>query len=429
MKRWFLSVSALLSLSLTLPGYCETLNLDDALQIAIKNNAQLKAARAQLNISEAAITTAGARPNPILLSDNGIAEGTSRVGIEQVLELGGKRHHRIALAKAQRDAAISQLNTRILDLRTDVRKVYTQLYNAQERQQAYQNILKVSQELVNVAKKREEAGDIAKLDVLQTEIVSVNVQNDLQTVAQDVVLNRNRLNALLKQPLKTSVVLSPPSLTPRLALTTPSPEKPPTGTVLQASVNHMEMDLDSLIQEAYQRRPELQQINRNLVVTQQEMAIAKANRVPNLTLTAGPDIVYKNLNNTANQTSVFVTGMLEIPVFNRQQGPIREALAKQSQLEQEAEASKINIALEVTNAYDAYQMNLERTERYEKTLIPTSMTVAEKSRRAFEEGKASILIPINAQQAFINTKLGYLLALQDMQNAISDLERAVGAGL
>jgi cobalt-zinc-cadmium efflux system outer membrane protein len=405
-----------------------TLTLDEAVQTALHNNLQLKAARAQLNISEAAIQTAGARINPVFLGDNGIAEGTSRVGITQVFELGGKRNNRIALAKAQRDVAISQFNTRLLDIRSDVRRVYTQLYNAQERQLTYQNIMQVSQELVNIAKEREKAGDIAKLDVLQTEIVNVNAQNDLQTTAKELVLSRNRLNTLLKQPLKTTIVLAAPNTTPQFL--SPSPvQHHPGGPVLQGTITNGEADFDSLIQAAYQRRPELQQINRNLLVTQREITVAKANRIPNFALTAGPDIVYKNLNNTVNQTSVFVTGTLEIPIFNRQQGPIKETLAKQVQYQQEAEALKTDIALEVTNAYTAYEMDQERTQRYEKTLLPYSIAIVDKSRKAFEEGKASILIPINAQQAYINTRLGYLQSLQDTQNDISDLERAIGAGL
>lgn len=407
----------------------QSLNLEDALQAAVTRNPQLKAARAQLNVSQAAIRTASARLNPVFSSDNGIAEGTSRVGIEQTIELGGKRKNRIALAMAQRDAVFSLYNTRFLDIRSDVRRVYTQLYNAQEKQLTYENILQVTQELVNIAKMRQKAGDIATLDVLQTEIVNVNAQNDLQTIVQDVVLNRNRLNALLRQPLHTNTVLTAPSTVPQLM---PSPNTLPSNTnptVLKAAINQWDGDSESLIQLAYQRRPELQQINRNLVVTQREMAVAKGNRIPNLALTAGPDIVYKNLNNSANQTSVFFTGTLEIPLFNRQQGPIQEALAKGVQLQEEAEALKTTISLEVSNALYSYGMNLKRVQRYEQILLPYSTTVVQKSKRAFQEGKSSILTPINAQQAYINTRIGYLQALQDTQNSISDLERAIGAGL
>lgn len=405
--------------------------LQAAVRLAVTHNPQLKAARSQLDIRDAAIKTAGARLNPVLMSDNGIAEGTSRVGLEQTIELGGKRQHRIALAKAQREEVLWQYTTALLDLQSDVRRAYTQLYSAQERKKSYQNILQVTQELVGIAKKREQAGDIAQLDVLQTEILSVNAQNDLQTVEKELVLSRNRLNALLRQPLDTTVALAPPDTTPRLgtAQSIDTPQQQSGSPVLKGELHQWTADLESLIQAAYRNRPELKRLNQSLVISQRELAVAKANRIPNLTLTAGPDIVYKNLNNTANQTSVFITGTFEIPVFNRQQGPIQEQLAREIQVRQEMEALKNNIALEVTNAYSAYEVDVERIQRYEKTLLPYSVAVVDKSRRAFQVGKTSIVLPINAQQAYINTRLGYLQALQDAQNDISDLERAIGAGL
>lgn len=429
MKSFFTGI-LIVGLALSpLSGWSEpvqSLNIDQAIDLALTNSPQLQAARAQLGVSEAAIVTAGARLNPSLMSDNGIAEKTYRFGVEQTIELGGKRRQRVSLAQAQRDVMLSEINTRILDLRNDVRRAYTQLYNAQERQRNSENILQVSQELVTIAQKREKAGDIAQLDVLQTDIVRVNAQNDLQSVTADVLNARTRLNALLNQPVNTVLTLAPPNTSPQLALpqVTP-PATPQTGPVLQGSVNQLDADLDSLIQEALNRRPEMQQITRNIEVTQRQLRLARVNRIPNLSLAAGPDIV----TGDEGEFNAFFIANVEIPLFNRQQGPIREALARRAQLEQEQAALKNRIASEVTTAYTSFQMNQARIQRYETQLLPMSVAVVDKSRRAFQEGKTSILTPIQAQQAYINTRLGYLQALQDYQNAISDLERAVGTGL
>ena len=60
---------------------------------------------------------------------------------------------------------------------------------------------------------------------------------------------------------------------------------------------------------------------------------------------------------------------------------------------------------------------------------PVVMLYGEKAQRAFQEGKSSILFPINAQQAYVKTRLGYLQSLRDYQQAITDLEQAIGGGL
>jgi outer membrane protein TolC len=85
--------------------------------------------------------------------------------------------------------------------------------------------------------------------------------------------------------------------------------------------------------------------------------------------------------------------------------------------------------MQVNKALIAFQSNKARIERYESVLLPLSVTVMDKSRLAFYEGKTNVLMAINAQQAYMNTRLGYLQSLMDYQNAVGDLERTVGTAL
>lgn len=407
----FIRVLLIIFIVLMLPGLVfaepeKTLTLQQALDTAITNNPQFKATQAKLGIGQAEIVSAGARLNPALTSDNGIAEKTYRLGIEKTFELGGKRQKRVAVAEAQKEALVAEINIILLDLRTNVRRGYTDLYNAQQHQKAAQEIIQVTEHLLEIARKREEAGDIAAVDVLQTDIANLSAKNELQATIAQVTEARNRLNALLNQPLDTALILAPPSEVPQ----TPFSQN----------------NLDDLLKTAFTNRPELQQLQQAIEVTKRQKELAYANRVPNLSLAVGPDWVVEPGQDALN---VFIVGNLEIPLFNRQQGPIQEALARQTQLEQEMMALTNKITLDVTNAFNALTSSRDRVMRYETELLPKLETVVEKSQRSFEEGKASILVPINAQQAYINTRLGYLKALMDYQNAISDLERAVGTGL
>jgi cobalt-zinc-cadmium efflux system outer membrane protein len=425
LKTCFFISSLILGLVIPVAGYCETLSLGEAIQTALQNNPQVKSAKAKLAVSNAEIVTAGARLNPALVSDNGIAEKTYRLGIEQTLELGGKRKQRVALSQANQQVVLGEVNTLILDVRTNVRRAFTQLYNAQQRYQTFNEILSTTEKLLKVASLREKAGDIAKVDVLQSEVAVVNAKNDLQTVTYQVVQSRSTLNALLNQSLSADVELEAPPQQPSWVEAQPIPSQQNQPTVLQGRVGLVDTDLEQLIQMALTHRPEVFQNQQSILVTERQEALAKANRIPNLSLSAGPDWVREG--DTA--LNVFVIGNVQLPVFNRQQGPLQEANAKRLQLQQEQQALKNQIGLEVTNAYTQFVASQERVNRYETELLPKAREVSEKSRRSFEVGKTSILIPMNAQQAFINTKLGYLQAMQDLQNAISDLERAVGAGL
>jgi cobalt-zinc-cadmium efflux system outer membrane protein len=390
-----------------LVGFAETpnpLTLDEAIRLAVENNAQLKAVQAKLGISEAEILIAGARLNPSLLSDNGIAEDTYRLGIEQTIELGGKRHKRVLVANAQRLVMNEEVNQALLDLKAQVRKAYTRLFYAQEQQHAYQEILTTTEKLVEITQKRQIVGDVAQLDVLQAKIAMVNARNELQTSANRVTEAFNHLNTVINKPLETRLQLAAPQKDPKASLS-----------------------LNSLLTTALEQRPELKKRQEQLDVSEKQILLAKANRIPNLSLTVGPDLVTASEGN--NQVNVFAIANIELPFWNRQQGAIELAKANRVQVEREIEATRNIINMEVTNAYNSFFTQQTRLMHYETEILPIAQEVLEKSKRSFEEGKSNILVPISAQQAYINSRLGYLQTLGELQNAISDLERATGAAL
>lgn len=428
--RFFLILISLISLSgvSALPALAEelsSLTLEQAFARAIENNPDYKATQAQLGISESQITTAAARPNPSILSDNGVAEKTYRLGITQVLELGGKRQRRIEAAQAQKKIDMAEIDNRLLTLRGEVRKAYTQLYIDQEREKAYQDIVRTTKQLLTIAQQREQAGDIARVDVLGTRIAYTNARNDYQTVLYQVISSRNELSKLLYQPLENTLRLVPPSQLVSHELMPPSTGSKP-GKPLQSGVTQITLNLDALIQKALTQRPEMRKNRYMEEAAQQQLALAKANRIPDLKVSAGGDMVTEP---DQRRVGVFVITELELPVFNRQQGPIQEAMARQEQARLTHESLKNEISFEVMSAHTAFVTNAERMKRYETELLPDAAQVFKLSMLSFREGKASVITPIQAQHAYVNTRVGYLEALTGYQNAISDLEKAVGIGL
>lgn len=379
----------------------KTLTLEQALTLANNNSPKAKAINAQAASSNAVILSAEARLNPSLISDNGIAEDTYRLGVEQVFELGGKRQKRIAVAKAQQTALLSNIQLQLLALRTATRQAYTEAYTAKARQQTLVDIVTHTQALLTISQKREQAGDIALLDVLQTDIELANAQNDLQMATVAVQQTQAKLNALLNLPLNTT-----------LSLTLPTP-------------NATLPSLEQLQLQALKHRPEWQYLQQQLLVTKQQLVLAKANRTPNLRLTGGFD----KTTGEGGKQSAFAMGSLELPLFNRQQGPIAEALAKQTQLLAEQTALQQQLLLEVTTAHNAWYASQERLALYQTNLLPKALTIVEKSRRSFEVGKTPIVTAIHAQQALANTQLGYLQAVQALQNAVGQVEEAIGTNL
>jgi cobalt-zinc-cadmium efflux system outer membrane protein len=386
----------------------EEFTLEQALAIAIENNLDYKAAQSSRAIAGAEIKSAGARINPHIVSDSGFAEDTYRLGIEQTFELGGKRHKRIDLAQEQQ--LLTDIDQAVLNLRSNVRNSYVNLHIAQEQLVAYQDILTNSQKLLTVANKKQKAGDSSKLDVLQVDITVINANNDLQMAATKAVTARNQLNSLLSQELAREMKILKPSV--------------PTMLVDKTSLDKDTL-ISSLIDFAFERRPELQRNIKSIEVARSQERLEKSKRMPDLSLTFGPDLVTSD----DTQFNAFFIANMGLPVWDRQQGPILKAKAEQTYLDWQQQALEKKTALEITNAVTEFFANSDRVIRYDAELLPKALEVVEKSRRSFEEGKASILVPMSAQQAYANTKLGYLQAMADLQGTISKLEQAVGASL
>lgn len=393
----------------------ETLTLNQAIKLALDNNPKLQAAQAMLGISEARIIIAKTLKNPALVTDNGTAEKTYRGGVEHTFELAGKRKKRTNLAKTEKEIVETEIRTVALDLKNSVRKAYIRLFNAQQRFNASNDILNISNELVDIAQKRNMAGDIAELEVIQAENLQANAKNDLETSKLQINQAFNELNMLVSQVLTSDIKLEKPNLNDAMFKDD--------GT---------EKSIDEMLTEAYTNRPEINKILKSLEASDRMMAVVKANRIPNLTVAVGPDFVAPGGEGAVQQstiTGVFMVGRVDLPIFNRQQGQIKEVNAQIVQQKKELAAMQNQITYEIKDTVAKIKINSDKIRLYENEILPKSQDVVDKSKLSFAEGMSNIIIPINAQQSYINTRFGYIQVLTDYQNSISDLERNLGLNL
>src|SRR5690348_1257734 len=117
-----------------------SITLSDAVEIFMRQNLELVAARYDIETADAEKLTARLRPNPQLsiglsdlplnLSGSFIKEQTYDYTISRTIELGGKRNKRIETADANSELARGQFQMVVWQLTNDVkRKFYTVILN------------------------------------------------------------------------------------------------------------------------------------------------------------------------------------------------------------------------------------------------------------------------------------------------------------
>lgn len=386
--------------------------------LAARNNLEFKALRAKLGISDAEIVTAGTRLNPHLMADNGVAEYTYRFGLEQTFELGGKRKKRVEVAQAEKRVIQEEVRQGLLELYSHVRRTYTELYYDQARYATYLHFEENAEKLVQVARERLKSGKGNELDVMQTGIKLLSVKNNLLVEGRLIQEARNDLNFVLNLPLSAQYLMEPPPVFPELPLGgVPTPL--PSRDALEA------LRLDALIMQAFERHPDLKVAEAKAAVLPKELSLNRTKIIPNLSLTAGPDTITE----PEPTYSVFVIATMDIPVFDRQQGPIQRIKAEKIRQAWEVALVRARLRRDVSNAYNAVMAHEEEVVRYENEIIPLAKTLREKALDSFEAGNVSVLVALNGQEQYTEALLGHLKSLRDLQNAINELEKAIAAGI
>src|ERR1043165_5087576 len=172
-----------------------SVTLPEAIEIFMRQNLELVAARYDIETADAEKLTARLRPNPQLsfgladlplnLKGPLIKEQTYDYGISRTIELGGKRSKRIETADANSDLARGQFQSVVWQLTKDLkRKFYTVVLNqsllnlARENETTFAEIVKHTAELVN-------AGEISGLDLDRIEVEKLKFDTDLANAERD----------------------------------------------------------------------------------------------------------------------------------------------------------------------------------------------------------------------------------------------------
>lgn len=392
----------------------KTINIDDTVALGIQNNPKIQAVMMQTGLSDADIKEAGMRFNPKLYLDATFGENSYKGGFEQTFELGGKRVKRVAVAKAQKEVLMQEIATEIINLRRDIRLAYIKLFAAKERLKNANEICDLTKKLTDIAKKKEYAGQIAMIDVLQSEIVNLKAKSDIQTAQADVIKAFNELNNLTGCKLDSADDLTNPEI------------KNVISDDLLAD-NDVENIISALSEQAFQTRPELKRLQRSLEQTKRLEKLAKSEFVPNLTIAAGPDLeIKRDERPRKTDFGAFTTITMDIPIFNHGQAGVMRAKAQRTVYEKQLNDTKNQILLELKNCYADFVQTEKSLKIYQTELLPKSKDVLAKSEYSFKEGKSDILMSLNAQEAYIRIKTDYINTLENYYNSLGNLERAVG---
>jgi cobalt-zinc-cadmium efflux system outer membrane protein len=376
------------------------LTLEQAMLQAFKTNPELAAAVLEVKAVEASILQAGTRPNPeiaTLLEDTRKATRTTTVQLNQTLELGGKRAARINAAEKGRDAAQADLLAKRADIQAAVVAAYFAVLEAQENLQLLQSSLQLAQRATAITSKRVASGKVAPIEETKAHVAEAGVRVELQQADSALNIARRALAATWGDAL-------------------------PIFSAVDGEINNLPALPDmTVLLERLQNSPAFVKTRVEVERRQALVRLERSRRIPDVTVSIGGKRVEEGRQNQM----IFGLSM-PIPVFDRNQGNLQEALQRADKARDELRGEQLRLNGELLDAYERLKSGRQQVTALQGEILPAAQNTYEIATKGFELGKFSFLEVLDAQRVLFQAKSQTLRALADTHRAATEIERVVG---
>ena len=395
------------TLAFTLPAQARevSLSVESAAAFAIKNNPALAAARFRIEEARGRLDAAGLRPNPELefdLSQN-IRTPVHAVGVAWMQKF--PRTARLALEKAVSRAELAAAAAEVSDaervLAGEVRTAAVGLLALEkERGLRGQQIIN-SEELASFMTKRVQTGEAAAVDAAQVELESKQISTQ--------ILMLNVEKATLLGTLRPMLGVSD-AVTITGTLADPG-ELPAKGAALST-------------------RGDYRAARANAEAARQGVALAKANKWEDITvgISASHDRSEDAPEGLKRDTMIGFKVNIPLPLYNKNEGKIREALATAKRTEKEIEAVAAQARAEVAAARSEMAALAKIVADIDDKLIPAAKQIEAQLRDNYASGLTPLPEVIRARGKRFELEAQRLDAVRDYHLARAKHHTATGGG-
>jgi len=415
----FLLLWPAVCLGQTNPEVPEQLDLKKALEIAVANNPQLKAARNEIQITDAERIDASKRLNPafsaycedyrLFHSEVGPFFRTQEITVrlDQEIETGGKRKLRTQAAELRSQAQKAQTDNVVRALVLVVRRAYFQAVLAQTNLESAETILQEIDRVIELNRTRFEKGDISGAELKRVEVERLKFVEDVFASKLALVNAKSTLLSLLGLPkANPSFKLSGPLIVDR-GVSIPAEGIPPPLPYPELERRALAKRPDFVASVFEQKRADTETLHQRSL------------RSPNITVTGG----YKR--NLLDNTVVFGIA-LPLKLFNKNEGGIARAAAEKARTDNLVAHTRSQVLLDVQKAFNSAEINRQRVEYIEKE----SIQKADESRQivltAYRLGEIDLIHLLDAERAFRETRKTYNQALYEYRMSLYELGSAIG---
>lgn len=388
----------------------EVWDLKSLTLVAFYFNPQLDTARAQWAVARAGRLTAAQVPNPVIGPRIGYNSTTPRdlitpwmpeVSLDIPIEVAGKRGLRISEARHLSDAARYNILAAAWQVRSTLRQSLLDLYISEKKLSLLDEQIRIQKELVKLMELKKAAGDVSGYELTQSRLALETSQLDL--------IEAQKMVRQAKVNLASALGLGP--------------EAVDSAKISFDDLEKVATDIPAgeLRRQALTNRADILSLLSEYAAAEADLHLEIARQYPDITLS--PDY---QLDQTDNKWTIGLS--FELPIFNRNRGPIAEAEARRR--EKAAEFLELQAAVisdlekSIQNVRAAGQKVLLSDELLQH--LEAQKAVASRKLQAGEISKYDFL---NLNLELTASSLARLETLAEAQQATIELENILQSPL
>lgn len=405
----------------SLPRYFDPANgmtADQAVIYALSHNAELLAARSEVEAARALVTQAALRPNPSVEFERkeqlGGSDNTSMVAGMWPLELGGRRSARVLVAQKELEVKERLLADRERLLAAEVRNKFGAALAETLKLGFTEDLINTTDRGFRLVAAKVKEGRTAPLEenMLLVEVNRIRSMRETNEGKVEVALLelRNLIGMKPEEPLR-----------------------------LRGDFDHLISTLPTVgtvTEEALRTRPDIQAARATEEVASARIEQARAEGRLNASLTGK----YERMDFSFPQQGVNMAGQLvpiqgvfhsvsagirlDIPVRNKNQGAVTAAIAENDVAKRRREFAELTVRNEVATAFARYQRAARASEIYRVGVREQASSNLDVIRQTYELGSKTLLDYIAEQRRFIDLETGYIDALLETYLARIEIQRA-----
>ncbi len=370
---------------------------DEAVALALWNNAQFRTDLTELGFARADLIEAGLLRNPVLSLLFPLGPKQLEYTLTLPFEALWQRPKRVAAAKLDAERVAENLVQHGLDLARDAMIAHADLALAEERQNLGEQNAAAQQAIADIAAARLRAGDISELEESASRLEALRAQEIAVRRKQEIDNAKARFTTLLGLDVRDTT----------LALVSSTMTDLPSRSFAELKT------------AAMASRPDLRAA---------ELAIEAAGkrlgweRTKILNLTGVLDA-----NGSGKEGFEMGPGaQIEVPLFNWNNGKTARAHAQIEQAAAQYLVVQRRIALEVSQVRTDYLAAQQTLALCREQWVPIAIAAAQRAQKAYAVGEVAYLFVLEINRQLLDARLREAEAAADLQRAHARLKHSVG---